>query len=192
MLGRVLGLMLAVTLPAHLDLSSIRAQATSSSITKASALKNVRGSSIPGWLELVSDECNFRILFPGKPQIDNEVLPRRGFKFTNSAGKWSAFCADLGQAVPSDETSLRDLYQKRMDAMTRNKTYLLASSDLSINGRLGIEFTIHGLSQVSYTRAFASGHRLYMISVARKNSTTATDDIPADVQQFFDSFAYWD
>jgi hypothetical protein len=193
MYARVPGLMLAVALmPMNLASAAVRAQASSTSITKASALKNVRVSSIPGWFDAVSDESSFRILFPGKPEMDDDVVSIRGFKFTNSAGKWSASCTDLKQTTPADEVSLRALYQKSMDAMTRNKTYLLASGDIFLNGRLGVEFRIRGLSRVSYTRAFVSGRRLYTISVSRDNPAQATGDTPADVQQFFDSFAYWD
>ena len=187
-----LGLILTVTLPLHLALTSVRTQTSSSLITKASALKNVRVWSIPGWSEVISDGCKFRVLFPGPPKIDDDVISIRGLRFSNSAGKWSASCSDLGRTVANDDAILRELYQKSMDSMTHNKTYLLASSDVFLNQRLGVEFTIRGLSQVSYTRAFVSGRRLYTVSVARKNSAKTADDIPRDVQQFFDSFAYWD
>jgi hypothetical protein len=193
MYGRVFGLLLTIAFaPVIPGLTVIRAQSSPTSISKTEALRNVRVSAVPAWSEVVSAQDNFRILFPGKPQIDDDVISIRGFKFANSAGKWSASCADLPQTVPNDEAALRELYQRSMDAMTRNKTYVMSSSDVSLNGRLGVEFTIRGSSRISYTRAFASGRRLYTISVSRKNPAPATDDPPADIQQFFDSFAYWD
>jgi hypothetical protein len=193
MIRTVLGLIMAVALtPIVSCLVTTSAQQPASPITKASALKNVRISSLPGWSETVSDECSFRILFPGKPQIDNDAASRKGFKLANSSGKWSASCADLGRTVPNDESALRQVYQQSMDAMTHNKTYLIASGDVFLNGRLGIEFRIRGLSQTSYTQAFVFGRRLYTISVTRKKTAEVSADNPADVQQFFDSFAYWD
>ena len=172
--------------------SAVQVQDSSLSITKASALKNTRVMSLPGWSEVVSDESHFRILFPGQPKIDDDVASIKGFKLTNSSGKWSASCADLGRKVPNEETALRQLYQQSMAAMTRNKTYLLADSDVFLNGRLGTEFRIRGLSQTSYTRAFVFGRRLYTLSVTRKKTAEVSADNPPDVQQFFDSFAYWD
>jgi hypothetical protein len=193
MIRTVLGLIMAVALtPIVSGLVITSAQQPASPITKASALKNVRISSLPGWSETVSDECSFRILFPGKPKIDSDAASMKGFKLANSSGKWSASCADLGRTVPNDESALRQVYQQSMDAMTHNKTYLIASGDVSLNGRLGIEFRIRGLSQTSYTQAFVFGRRLYTISVTRKKTAEVSADNPADVQQFFDSFAYWD
>ena len=174
------------------SVSAVQAQDSSSSITKASALKNTKVLSLPGWSETVSDECHFRVLFPGQPKIDDDVASIKGFKLTDSSGKWSASCADLGRTVPNEEAALRQLYQQSMAAMTRNKTYLLADSDVFLNGRLGTEFRIRGLSQTSYTRAFVFGRRLYTLSVTRKKAAQVNAENPPDVQQFFDSFAYWD
>jgi hypothetical protein len=193
MIRTVLGLIIAVaSTPMASGLFTPTAQQPASQITKASALKNVRISSLPGWSEVVSDEGNFRILFPGKPQTDDDVVSMKGFKLANTAGKWSASRADLGRTVPNDESALREVYQQSMDAMTHNKTFLIASGDVFLNGRLGIEFRIRGLSQTSYTQAFVFGRRLYTLSVTRKKTAQVSDENPSDVQQFFDSFAYWD
>ena len=116
----------------------------------------------------------------------------KGFKLTNAAGKWAVFCSDLGKNAPDDESGMRSLYQRSMDSMTHNKTYLLVSEDVFLNGRLGVEFRIRGLSQTSYTRAYAFGPRLYTLSVTRKKTANEEPDTPPDVQQFFDSFTYWE
>jgi hypothetical protein len=193
MIRTVLGLIVAVaSTPMTSGLVTVSAQQPATQITRASALKNVRISSLPGWSEAVSDECSFRILFPGQPKIDDGGVSTKGFKLANSSGKWSASCADLGRTVPNDESELRQVYQQSMDAMTHNKTYLIASGDVFLNDRLGTEFRIRGLSQTSYTRAFVFGRRLYTISVTRKKTDQVSAENPADVQQFFDSFAYWD
>ena len=186
MIGRVLGLIfVSALIPGY-------AQTSSSQITKTKALQNVRVSSVPGWFELVSDENKFRVLFPARPKIDNDVISMKGFKVANDSGKWAAFCSDLGRPAPDDEPALRNLYQQSIDSMTRNKTYLLASGDVFLNGRLGIDFRIRGLSHTSYTRAFAVGRRLYILSVEQKKTANSEPETPPEVQQFFDSFAYWD
>jgi hypothetical protein len=185
-------MIMAASIPMVSCLVTASAQQPASPITKESALKNVRISTLPNWSEAVSDECHFRILFPGKPEIDDGGVSAKGFKLANSSGKWSASCADLGRTVPNDESSLTQVYQQSMDAATHNKTYLIASSDVFLNGRVGIEFRIRGLSQTSYTQAFVFGRRLYTISVTHKKKDQVTSENPADVQQFFDSFAYWD
>jgi hypothetical protein len=193
MIRTVLGMIMAVaSTPMASGRITASVQQPASQVTKASALQNVRISSLPGWSEAVSDEGRFRILFPGNPKIDDDVVSTKGFKLASSSGKWSALCADLGRTVPNDESALRQVYQQSMDAITRNKTYLIASGDVFINGRLGIEFRIRGLSQTSYTQAFVFGRRLYTISVTRKKTDQVSAENPSDVQQFFDSFAYWD
>ena len=193
MVRTVLGLVILIaSTPVSSSLLNAYAQEPSAPITKASALKNVLVSSLPGWSEAVSDEAHFRILFPGKPEIDDDVVSMKGFKLSNSSGKWSASCADLGRTVPNDEGELQKLYQQSMDAMTRNKTFLISSGDVYLNGRLGTEFRIRGLSQTSYTRAFAVGRRLYTMSVTRKKTGEEGTEYPPDIQQFFNSFAYWD
>lgn len=191
MIARVLSLILIATV-----LTAGYAQSSSPQITKARALRDVRVLSLPGWSEVLSDENKFRILFPGKAQIDDDVISMKGFTLTKGSGHWSVFCADLGVSIPNEESALRKAYQQSIDSMTRNKTYLLASEDVSLNGRLGIQFRIRGLSRTSYTRAFAFGRKLYTISVSQKKTADQTADQnadpPPDVQQFFDSFAYWD
>lgn len=187
-----MGLIMLASTPMPAGLLAAFAQQPAVPITKANAIKDVRVSSLPGWLEAVSNECNFRILFPGKPKIDDDVVSMRGFKVTTSSGNWSASCADLGRSIPNDEAALRQLYQQSMDEMTRNKTYVIASGDVFLNGRLGAEFRIRGLSRTSYTRAFVVGRRLYTISVSQKKAPQSGSENPSDVQQFFDSFAYWD
>jgi hypothetical protein len=168
------------------------AQVASSPITKANALGNVRVSSLPGWFEFVSEESKFRVLFPGTPKFDDDVSSMKGYKFKDDSGQWAAWCSDLGREVPNDPASLRNAYQQSIGAKTRGRDNLFISGDVWLNGRLGTEFIIQRGGRVDYIRAFAFGRRLYTLNVTRKRTTRGSSAIPADVQQFFDSFVYWD
>ena len=167
-------------------------QNSAPTITRADALKSVRVSSLPGWFEFVSEESRFRILFPGAPKPNNDVSTMKGFKFEDASGHWAAWCSDLGVTAPNDNSLLRDQYQRAIAAMTHGNNRLFVSGDVFLNGRLGAEVIIQRSSRVDYIRTFAFGRRLYTLTVTRKRTNGVGSDVPQDVQEFFDSFTYWD
>lgn len=116
-----------------------------------------------------------------------------GYQMFGDVTNWFAFYTDYETPRPSDEKHLREAYQGSVQTMTQKKgTKLLAQSDVFLHGRLGSQFIIEGLGITSYMRAFAFGRRLYTLAVDRRIEGTAIPRLPKDVQQFFDSFTYWD
>jgi len=168
------------------------AQKSSLPVNKDRAVQEVHVRSSPGWLEAVSDDGRFRILFPGKPTVGGDVVSLKGFKLVEPERKWVAYYTDFEQPMPNDEAYLRNAYHRSVEAITKDGKRLLAQRDVLLNTRLGSEFVIDGPNLVSYMRAFVAGRRMYTLSVDQKKADGAGTVIPADVQQFFDSFTYWD
>lgn len=167
------------------------AQASSSPISRAEALSTVRFSSAPGWYEFLSEQCRFRVLFPGAPRT-GVVASSKGFELDSGSEEWAARCGDLREIAPNETALLRLRYQQMIATMTHGSNRLFVSGDVMLNGRLGAEVIVQRSSRINYVRLFAYGRRLYTLTVTRKRTKQLRDGIPEDVQKFFDSFTYWD
>jgi len=184
-----------VLLATYISLSLTRivsGQEAASPVSKTRAIKEVRVSSMSGWYEAVSEEGRYRVLFPRQPQIDDDVVSVKGFRCIEPESNWLASYTDFARPVPNDENYLRNAYHGSVEAITKKGNSLLAQRDVFLNGRLGNEFVVGGPALISYLRVFVSGSRMYTLSVNRKKTPGTNGQIPGDVQQFFDSFAYWD
>jgi len=162
-------------------------------LAKSEAIRKARVGAIADWRETISDEGRFRILFPGPAQVDNDVVTAVGLKVIEPKTSWTVFYSDLGRVVPPNEAAFRKAYRAGLNGMTGEGRTLLSQRDVYLNGGLGTEFVIEGAGLTSYMRAFVVGRRLYMLAAHRKEVDVSTRaDIPTDVRQFFDSFAYWE
>lgn len=163
-----------------------------SPVDKVRAMKEVRVSSLPGWHEAVSREGRFRILFPGEPQLYDDVMSMGGFKFIEPESHWFAYYRDFDQLKSNNEYDLRIAYRNSVESITRSGKRLVSQEDVLLNGRLGTDFVIEAPGRRSYLRAFLFDGRMYTLAVDRKEVGTGNASTPIAVQQFFDSFAYWD
>jgi hypothetical protein len=116
----------------------------------------------------------------------------KGFKFFQPETNWFAYYSDFDQPMPLDEAYLRNAYHGSVEAIAKNGKRLLAQRDVFLNKRLGTEFVIARPSLVSYMRSFIFGSRAYTLAVDRKTDVGSDATFPSDVQQFFDSFTYWE
>jgi len=160
-------------------------------ISKIQAIKAVAKSVVPGWHEKVSDEGRFRVLFPGEPELAPKKSRMSGWKYISDDTNWFVFFTDYEGAAASDDQHLREAYKGSVATITKGKQ-LLSQRDVRLNGRLGTEFVIGTSGSVSYMRAFLYQHRMYTLAVDRYHDVGSNATIPAEVQQFFNSFAYWD
>ncbi len=162
-------------------------------VAKSEAIRKAPVGAIPDWRETISDDGRFRILFPGHPQVDNDVVAAAGLKVIESNTTWTVFYSDLGREVPNNEAAFRKAYRGGLTGMTGEGRTLLSQRDVYLNGRLGAEFVIAAAGLTSYMRAFVVGRRLYTLAAHRKEVDAANRaSIPTDVRHFFDSFAYWE
>jgi len=191
-MARGVGLLILAAFVLMFDSAAAFTQNSAATIAKADALKSVRVSSLPGWFEFVSEASRFRILFPGAPKSNNDVSTMKGFTIEDASGHWAAWCSDLGVTAPNNDSLLREKYQHAIAGMVHGNNRLFVSGDVFLNGRLGAEVIIQRSSRVDYIRTFAFGRRLYTLTVTRKRTNHVGSDVPEDVQQFFDSFIYWD
>jgi hypothetical protein len=165
-------------------------------IDKDQALKDVKVLAITGWQEVISDQGRFRILFPREPEIiniGNRPGAMYGYRLIDGETNWFAQYQDLGGEVPGGEKQLRNAYQKSVEAVIKKRgAKLLRQSDAVLNGRLGTEFITEVQGSVTYTRAFQIHSRLYTVEVDSKRAVNRDSTLPRDVQQFFDSFTFWE
>ncbi|HEX5704614.1 MAG TPA: hypothetical protein VFX97_15540 [Pyrinomonadaceae bacterium] len=162
-------------------------------LTRFEAIRKARVGAIPNWRETISDKGRFRILFPGPAQVDNNVVSAVGLRVIEPNTSWNVFYSDLDRIVPINEAAFRKAYRAGLNGMTGEGRTLLSQRDVYLNGGLGTEFVIDGVGRTSYMRVFVVGRRLYTLA-AHRNAVDASNrsNIPTDVRQFFDSFAYWE
>lgn len=173
--------------------STASGQGRNPTVTKAQAISGLKVSTYQDWPETVSETGRFRILFPGRPKLDDNVVSVTGFRWIDGDLGWFAYYTDFAESRLSDDASLRTAYHDSVAAIAEHaNARLLSQRDICLNGRLGIEFVIEAKTTVSYMRSFLFGSRMYILSVDRKGTVNGVPAIPADVQQFFESFAYWD
>jgi hypothetical protein len=160
---------------------------------KSEAIRKAPVGAIPDWRETISDDGRFRILFPGLPQVDNDVVTAVGLKVIEPNTSWTVFYTDFGRAVPTNEAAFRKAYRSGLNGLTGEGRTVLNQRDVYLNGRLGTEFVIEGAGLTSYMRAFVVGRRLFTLAAHRKEVDASNRAIiPTDVRRFFDSFAYWE
>jgi hypothetical protein len=169
----------------------VLAQAQEGLVSKDQAMKSVRVSSIPNWREAVSAEGKFRILFPAEPAVDDDVASVKGWKLVGGDSRWSALHTDLDVPPEVSDAQMRQAMLDRVHK-TWEKGRFLSQKDVMLNGRAGSEFVITEADKLTYMRTFCLRNGLYMLSVVRTAKAGADAAIPGDVQQFFDSFTYWD
>ena len=164
-------------------------------VHKDQALKDVKVLAVTGWHEVISDQGRYRILFPREPKIiniGNGPGARYGYQLIEGETNWFAQYQDFDQARTDDEKKLRDAYHKSAEALTKKGAKLLRQSDVILNGRLGTEFVLEGQGNVSFIRSFQIYRRLYILEVDSKRAVNGDPTLPRDVQQFFDSFTFWE
>jgi hypothetical protein len=166
------------------------AQKGAAAIDRDAALKGVRVAAVAGWKEATSEKGRFRILFPRAPEVADEP-GGRGFELNDGKTKWFALYVDFDSAVPAADAELRQKYKESAEALASKGSKLIRSRDVTLNGRLGREIILVGRGAKSYLRTFQIGSRLYTLAVDVYGDSGEADEMPPEVQQFFDSFTFW-
>ena len=163
-------------------------------VTKANAQKGVKLAAVDNWKEAISEEGRFRILFPNSPRVRQDSPTQKGFSFVEPNTSWTASYLDYTEPRSTNDDFLRNAYVGSVASIVKNnQAQLLSQKDVRLNGRLGTECVIvNKQGMVSYIRAFLYVSRMYILEVDRKGEVVTEVTMPKDVQQFFDSFAYWD
>ena len=180
-----------ITFSLLLCLAQLCCGQTTTPIDKTRALQNIKIVSASGWKEVMSDEGRFRVLFPGNPVVSKDVANMTGFKLSGSGANWLAYYSDFGRHAANDET-LRNNYRQSVEAIARNGSTVVRQNDIYVLGKLGTEFVLQRAGTTSYMRGLLVGSRFWTLAV--DSSTEANRDFsnPKDVQQFFDSFTFWE
>lgn len=168
-------------------------QAKKPLVFRKQALETVKIRSLEGWKEAISDDGRLRVLFPNDFVVVNSGDRGRfqGFKFKSDDASWVAYYTDSTHSRSTDE-ELRAAYRGSVEALTKKGAKLLKQDDIILNDRLGIEFVLQNSFATSYLRSFLIGDRQYILSVDVNNMKDSSGSIPQNIQQFFDSFTFWE
>jgi hypothetical protein len=143
--------------------------------------------------EIVSEKGRFRVTFPAKPTEEDEnygPAGMYGFSLREGDTKWSAHYIDLPNPT-TDEDKLREAYNSSVEAIVASGSRLVRKGEIRLNGKLGIEFVTEKSGEVSFSRAFLVGRRLYTLGV-RIKARLKDGIVPTEVKKFFDSFDFWE
>lgn len=161
-------------------------------VARDEALKSVKVASLEGWKEAVSDAGRFRILFHGEPEVADES-GGNGFEMKGDRVKWFALYYDYKNVEEVNDATLRQRLKESVDAVAaRRGAKLLSRSELTLNGRPGVEFILLEREAKSYMRSFQVGLRLYILAVDDYKELSEATAVPPDARNFFDSFTFWE
>lgn len=160
---------------------------------KEQASKGLKTAPADGWREAVSEKGRFKVLFPGEPGVvDTQGLKGYEFRQDSKKRKWVAQYFDFGSYVNPSDAGLRKAYKDGFEVLTRQGAKLVRYREVSLNGRPGVEAIVVRPDDKSYMRTFQIRNRIYTLSVDDHADLREADEIPPDVQKFFDSFNYWE
>jgi len=139
------------------------------------------------WVKFSPVGAGFSVLMPAKPE--EEIKSRDDFTshlFSITTDK-AIYLAGYGEYAPSiklaadaELTLNRDKFLRGLNAS------LLASKQITLDGRPGLEFTGESTQASFKSRVYLSGNRVYQVAVAVLSGKT--DD--ENVDRFFSSFAF--
>ena len=168
-------------------------------VAKGEALKSVKVAALEGWKEAVSDTGRFRVLFHGEPVASKDPEGAKGFEMKGFRVKSFALYYDYQLENNDDNATVWKKYNESVEALAKKGSILLAKRDLTLNGRPGVEFILLGPGgggggewAKSYMRSFMVGSRLYTLAVDDYINVSEAAEVPAEVQNFFDSFTFWE
>src|SRR2546423_1089940 len=175
-------LALTLALPALLFPPALQAQNDQSDITKREVLKKFWAPKDRALREIISDDGRLRVVFPGKPEIDDDVISVKGFRLRALGARWVVSYSDLPRSVTGEE--LRERYHEANQATARSGQ-LVSERDVFLNDRVGSEVVIRKQDELTRMRSFISGKRLFVIAVIEKETDNAPSQIDDDIKQFF-------
>jgi len=139
------------------------------------------------WIKFSPIGAGFSVLMPAKPE--EEIKPGDDFTshlFSITTDK-IIYLAGYGEYAPSiklsadaELTTNRDKFLKGLNAT------LLASKQINLDGRPGLEFTGESEQASFKSRVYLSGNRVYQVAVAVLSGKADGDN----VDRFFASFAF--
>lgn len=158
--------------------------------TRDQAMKRVGVIAISGWQEFIPAEGRLRILFPGRPKLVDDVRSVHDYRIKLDDTEWRALYSDL-DAPMKDEAELRTTLDRASNAMVRPGTTIRSRTEIRINAQLGLDMILEVPQGTLFLRAVQAGQRSYIVSALRAPGRNTCTSYPVDVQQFFDTFTFW-
>jgi len=139
------------------------------------------------WIKVSPVGAGFSVLMPAKPE--EEVKPGDDFTFRlfSITTDEAVYLAGYGEYAPSIKLSADAELTGNRDKFLRGlNATLLASKQISLDGRPGLEFTGESEQASFQSRLYLSGNRIYQVAVAVLRGKTGGDN----VDRFFASSAF--
>jgi len=138
------------------------------------------------WIKVSPLGAGFSVLMPAKPEEEvksTDDFTSHLFSITTTKVVYLAGYGDYAPSIKlsadAELTSNRDKFLKGLNAT------LLASKQITLDGRPGLEFTGESQQASFKSRVYLSGNRVYQVAVAVLDGKTDSDN----VDRFFASFA---
>jgi hypothetical protein len=177
--------LIAVTL-----LSPMLGHAQGTIPAREQAMERVGVVSISGWREFIPTDGRFRLLLPGLPEFVDDVRSVYDYRLKTDDTEWRVLYSDLDVPM-KDEAELRTTLDRAIGAMARPGTTIRSRTEIRINYQLGDDLILESPKGILFMRTIQAGVRTYIVSALRPPGKSRCSSVPADVQQFFDSFTFW-
>lgn len=149
------------------------------------------------WKELISEEGNFKVLFPKEPErfVRNNNSMKEGsfieYKLLTNSRKYSVSWGEFTNAKSVTNEQLNWLYNKTRDGIIENaKGKLLADNSLEIGSVLGREITYEQENYTVTNRYFLNDNRLYQIITVVKKELNKGVNVQEFGKKFLNSFQF--
>ncbi len=149
------------------------------------------------WKELVSDEGNFKVLFPKEPEKlvrNNNLMKDKSFieyKLLTNFRKYSVSWGELTNTKSISNEQLNELYNKVRDGILADaKGKLLNYSELQTGNTLGREINYEQENYIVTNRYFFNDNRLYQIITVVEKELNKGVNVQKFGKKFLDSFQF--
>jgi hypothetical protein len=141
----------------------------------------------PEWIRFAPEGSGFAVMLPAQPKEQTETKEQFTSHFyTVSAGK-AIFLIGYGDYAPTVRLDPQAELAANRDNFNKGlKARLLQSTQITMDGRIGLEFTSETAQVDLKSRVFLVNNRVFqMASLVYKGN-----DESRSVEKFFDSFAF--
>ena len=149
------------------------------------------------WKELISEEGNFKILFPKEPEklIRDKDFSRGNsfieYKLWTNFRKYSVSFGDLGAVKSLSDNQLKEIYDKMRDGIIKDaKGNLINDNNINVGNVFGREIIYEQENYLVTNRYFFYGSKLYQIITAVEKKLSSEKNVQKFGNKFLDSFDF--
>jgi len=139
------------------------------------------------WIKVAPVGAGFSVLMPGKPEEEVKSAPDFTLHLFSIMAEKTIYVAAYGDYAPSTKLAPDgELMANRDNFLKGLNATLVASKQITLDGRPGLEFTGESEQASFKSRVYLFGNRVYQVAVAVLGGKTDS----ANADRFFASFAF--